>query len=140
MFEVARANYSGVFGTAPIENNPNRGDGSFFQNSQLSFSAFHDGLSNTLIVGERSSRLGNPTWVGAVPGAHRSAARVVGRSGRAPNDLLNDFSDFSSYHLAGANFLIGDGSVRLINDEIDLSLYRALTTRAGGEPATLSDQ
>ena len=66
-------------------------------------------------------------------------ARVVGRSGRAPNDVLNDFSDFSSHHLAGAHFLLGDGSVRLISDEVDLEVYRGLTTRASGETVTLPE-
>ena len=139
MFEVARANYSGVFGTSVIETHPNQGDGTFFQNSRIRFAAIMDGLSNTLIVGERSSRLGNSAWIGAVPGAHRSMARVVGRSGRAPNDVLNDFSDFSSHHLVGAHFLVGDGSVRMINDEIDLEVYRGLTTRSAGESFTIPE-
>jgi len=32
---------------------------------------------------------------------------------------------------------LGDGSVRFIDDQIDLSLWRSLATRAGGEPVTL---
>ena len=41
---------------------------------------------------------------------------------------------FGSYHPGGGNFLLGDGSVRFISETIDLTTYRALSTRNGGEP------
>jgi prepilin-type processing-associated H-X9-DG protein len=139
MFEIARANYSGIFGTAAIENAPASGNGIFFENSRVRFADILDGQSNTLLVGERASRRDSPptegsaTWVGAIPGAHRSMARIVGRADRVPNDVLGDFADFGSYHPFGANFVMADASVRMISDEIDASVYRALATRAGGE-------
>jgi prepilin-type processing-associated H-X9-DG protein len=138
MFEVARSNYAGVFGTGSIESNPSAGNGMFYRNSATRFGDVLDGLSNTLMVGERASRQaasweGSATWVGAVPGAHRDAARVVGRAGRVPNDVLGDFSDFGSWHPFGANFVMADGSVRMISDEIEQATYHALATRAGGE-------
>lgn len=133
MFDLARANYLGVFGTRTLEANPRTGDGTFFQNSSVRFADIRDGLSNTLMVGERCTRLDCATWVGAVPGAYQGKARVVGRAGSVPNHVLNDFSDFSSYHPFGANFVLGDGSAKLISDEIDLAVYRALATRSGGE-------
>jgi prepilin-type N-terminal cleavage/methylation domain-containing protein len=136
MFEIAHANYVAVFGTRTIEEDPKAGDGTFFQNSSVRFAEIRDGLSNTLLAGERCTRLGSATWVGAVPGAGHGMARVVGRAGSVPNHVLNDFADFSSYHPFGANFVLGDGSVRMISDQIDLAVYRALATRAGGEVAS----
>jgi hypothetical protein len=133
MFQVARANYAGVFGTAVIEDSPSSGDGVFFHNSQIRSANIRDGLGNTIFVGERSSRLGSSTWVGSVAGAHKAMARVVGRTGRVPNDVLGYFEDFSSHHVAGAQFLFGDGTVRLLSDAIDPEIYRALSTRDGGE-------
>lgn len=134
MFPVARANYVGVFGTLEIEDDPLVGDGAFFQNSRLNFASFVDGLSGTIVVGERSSKLEGSTWTAAVPGAAEGMARVVGSTDHVPNDPAAHFDDFSSYHATGAHFVLGDGSVRLIADTIDHAVYQALATRQGGEP------
>jgi prepilin-type processing-associated H-X9-DG protein len=42
----------------------------------------------------------------------------------------------SSHHAGGANFFLGDGSVRFIRDTIPLATYRALASRNGGETIT----
>jgi prepilin-type N-terminal cleavage/methylation domain-containing protein/prepilin-type processing-associated H-X9-DG protein len=133
LFDVARTNYVGVFGTSVIETTPGGGSGCFFQNSSTRFSDVVDGLSNTLLVGEHGARQDLATWVGAVPGAHRNMARVVNTARRVPNHVPNDLSDFSSFHPGGANFVFCDGSMKMISDEIDLAVFQALATRAGGD-------
>ena len=40
---------------------------------------------------------------------------------------------FGSYHPVGAGFAFADGSVRWLSDDLDMTVYRALATRAGGE-------
>ena len=68
--------------------------------------------------------------------AHQ-ADQPVGRdrTGVDSNDPHAHAEDFGSYHASGANFVLGDASVRLIGSDIDLSVYHALATRAGREPA-----
>jgi len=41
---------------------------------------------------------------------------------------------FGSRHPGGAMFGFGDGRVQFLSDNLDLPTYRALSTRAGGEP------
>jgi prepilin-type N-terminal cleavage/methylation domain-containing protein/prepilin-type processing-associated H-X9-DG protein len=43
------------------------------------------------------------------------------------------FDNSTSYHPGGANVLLGDGSVRFIKGTINMSIWWALGTRAGGE-------
>ncbi|MFO1062922.1 MAG: DUF1559 domain-containing protein [Pirellulales bacterium] len=48
-----------------------------------------------------------------------------------------DDRDVSAPHVGYANFLMGDGSVRLIIESIDFQLYQGLSTRAGAETSGL---
>lgn len=132
MFDVARANYVGVFGSA-IESAPDDGNGCFFQSRSLKFRDITDGLSNTLMVGEHGSRVWPATWVGAVPGASRNMVLVVGSANRVPNSVPNYPEGFGSSHPGGANFVFCDGSVKPISDEVDLIAFQAQATCAGGE-------
>jgi len=133
MFTVARSNFAGIFGSHEAFETHDRADGVFFENSRVKFRQISDGLSKTFLVGERSSRPGGTTWVGRVPGASHAMARVVGLSCNRPNSHVNHLHDFSSHHPSGAHFVMADGAVRLVTNEIDVDLYRALFTRAGGE-------
>jgi prepilin-type processing-associated H-X9-DG protein len=40
---------------------------------------------------------------------------------------------FSSRHEGGCHFSLADGSARFVSENIDVNLYRGLTTRQGGE-------
>ena len=137
---MATANYVGVYGTWDMhemwESGNCRGDGTFFLNVGVRMADVKDGLSHTLIVGERSSRLTYSTWVGSVAGGEHGPARVVG-SGLYPPNTEESYEGyvhtFSSEHPAGTQFVRGDGSVHLILETIDTSVYRALCTRASAD-------
>ncbi len=46
-------------------------------------------------------------------------------------------SNFRSAHTGGAHFALADGSVQFISENVDQTLYQALSTRAGGEVASV---
>jgi prepilin-type processing-associated H-X9-DG protein len=153
--DVAGSNYVGVFG---IGEPGVDGDGVFYRNSSVKWSQIADGLSNTMLVGERSVHLnagrGHATWTGAVPGAslwscapdpydpdagvcrkEDGSGMTLGHTGEGngPGDLMGDVNQFLSRHSKGAHFLFGDGHVRYLDNSIWYPNYKAMSTRAGGE-------
>lgn len=56
---------------------------------------------------------------------------VVGSGGRPING--NNDAEFYSFHTGGATFLLADGSVRFISENISMATMAALITRNGGE-------
>ena len=145
--QLATGNYIGVFGTEdfhhvcdPDETTPPyngcKGDGTFYLNDQVRFADISDGLSNTLVVGERSSKWAPSTWVGVVTGGKHGVARVAGLACIAPNSEQDEEEyshNFSSMHPSGTNFLAGDGSVKLISETIADACFQALATRDNGD-------
>lgn len=137
---LAAANYIGVFGTTELHDCEGlaigcecEGDGVFYHMSRTRFRDITDGLSQTLMIGERASKRLYSTWVGVVPGAEEAFQRVLGVADHRPNHPDNHEDDFTSAHPVGAHFLMGDGAVQLINDSIDEDVFRALATRGRGD-------
>ena len=133
LLHAPRSNYVGVFGPEEVHDHPDEGEGVFFLNSRVRFRDVKDGLSKTIFVGERSSRLGYSTWPGVFEGVAANMERVVGSTDHTPNSPEQHFDDFSSHHPSGAHFLLGDGAVLLLSDEVDEDIYRALSTRHGAD-------
>lgn len=139
-FWAGRSNYSGVFGNIEIATNDTVGPGSFWANSNVRLADFHDGLSNTFIVGERTNELGAISWIGFVGDLDDPAARIVGTADHPPNHPAGHFEDFRSYHPGGINVVLGDGSAHFITDGIDEDVFQALATRQSGEVVSIGDQ
>ena len=99
-----------------------------------------DGTSNTFLVGEASPIDGNSAawssdgdWaITAVELNWDPDASGVCASPGA-RECWTQYRGFRSDHPSGANFANVDGSVSYITDDIEPLVYRALSTRAGGE-------
>jgi prepilin-type N-terminal cleavage/methylation domain-containing protein/prepilin-type processing-associated H-X9-DG protein len=141
------------------------GDGLFYRNSHNTFKNVTDGLSRTIIVGERSSDHSPSTWTGAVAGgacpawmagtdppytapanppqleyvqADWGEALVLGHGNNthvpcADAPWFDPDSFYSTHTGRGCNFLMGDGSVIFLTQEIDGYVYQHLCTIAAGE-------
>jgi prepilin-type N-terminal cleavage/methylation domain-containing protein len=154
--DVARGSYVAMNGVLGVSGDAFDNNGVFLRNRSMRFADVPDGLSNTLFVGERCSSMSNSTWTGAVTNgvvpavrypdpadqlanAEAASALVLSHGSRdhLPNNpLVFDADATASYHIGGVNFLVGDGSVQIINNTIDGLVYEALLTRAGGEAVT----
>jgi len=150
---IGRSNYPGVSGNLLIATGSvitvGVSGGSFGENSKHNFRDFSDGLSNSILVGERRAT-GGPTagfqanpgldtaWVGIIADTNQTGqALVIGdcNSGNLPN--YTSFTSgagtgqntcYSSLHTGGAQFLLGDGSVRFISNNIANLTYANLST------------
>ncbi len=116
-----------------------------FQNSKINFRDITDGSSNTLLVGERAWRFddltvgaGNALGFSAAtcdPGGSwnvksgQLAAIAIAYDGinYSVTNRVHQTRGFSSNHVGGAHFVLCDGSVRFISENID---YRKGTVTA----------
>ncbi|WP_339727102.1 DUF1559 domain-containing protein [uncultured Gimesia sp.] len=141
----ATSNYKGVYGTRGINrtvnSNPHNtaaGDGSFSSNSSTRLRDITDGASNTTMIGETTrGRVGSNTynggiWVGYYDNG--KTASVVWLTENHPAALINGTREwaFSSTHTGGAHFLLGDGAVRFLSENIDGTTYENLGSISDG--------
>jgi prepilin-type N-terminal cleavage/methylation domain-containing protein/prepilin-type processing-associated H-X9-DG protein len=142
--------------------NPNP-PGLFYRNSKVKMADILDGSSNVLMVGERASAHdfqpgvapvdSYSTWYAAVPGVTRPAGMMMASMTEGPASLIlghvgqsapmlmhhppnttNHIVNFSSRHTGGMQFLMSDGSVHFLSENIDYDTFRFLGQRADGNP------
>lgn len=167
----ARANYQYNMGwnDSGIPTTVNQADtvkgcnGPIYRNSYITYAAVTDGLSNTVVAGEKTPYLADSSWVGTIPGYRHFAfgafaslgtgglgvnydypcAILAAHSGPSlyedpvvihpPNSPLGHTDEMYSLHPGGANVLMGDGSVRFVKQSINLLSWQALSSRSNGE-------
>ncbi len=121
--------------------------GAFVLNLALPREAFTDGLANTVIVGEKLPRGDDLGWISGTRATLRNGGQRINLNqhelqtqfpissdgSQAPLNKPDFVGGFASPHESGAFFLIGDGSVQFINQNLDEAIYRRLTNRSDGE-------
>jgi prepilin-type N-terminal cleavage/methylation domain-containing protein/prepilin-type processing-associated H-X9-DG protein len=134
-----------------------RGNGMFFMNSTVRFGDVIDGTTNTFHVAEVQDELKGTPNSNRMRGSDREYNFADGSDNNPPTDISeylvgmetddpinantrdssghfnNDGEYAGSYHPGGAQFLLVDGSVRFIPQTINMTTYRALSTRDGEE-------
>jgi prepilin-type N-terminal cleavage/methylation domain-containing protein/prepilin-type processing-associated H-X9-DG protein len=156
--EVAVTNYKGVIGDTrmggsasmwtdgymPDCHNTTGCDGCFYRNDYqepVCIRDITDGTSHTIFIGEDVPKYN-----------YHSAAFYANGDYASCHAPLNFFPDmvtvtpdqwwnvisFRSLHPGGANFASADGSVGFVAETIDHKIYRAMSTKAGGEVINVS--
>src|SRR5688572_23848534 len=139
--------YMANAGTRSYRRSAQTNDGPFIHNNTRSFADITDGTSNTIFLGERNFR--DPVfestgdhlkfwgwWAfGAEGDVLLSAAERINWMMPAPATQANydlRINVFGSHHSGGANFAMGDGSVRFLRDTTDLLTLQRLCMHQDG--------
>jgi prepilin-type N-terminal cleavage/methylation domain-containing protein/prepilin-type processing-associated H-X9-DG protein len=137
------------------------GNGIFYMNSRTGFGDIPDGTSNTFLVAEVQDELKGDPNSNRLPGSDRRYCFSGNSDDNPPTDIseylvgmeandpinantrdaagyFNNTGEYAgSYHTGGAQFVMADGSVHFVSQNINMPAYQGLATRIGGEVASL---
>lgn len=135
-FGTGSAGLSGSADPAVISGISSRG-GAIFR-----FADVTDGLSNTIFMGEVRGECSdhamngwantNMNWFGTAAPINFNTCSPTGSGCNSPNEW-NTSMGFKSRHVGGAHFLLGDGSIRFISENVDYLTYQKLGDRRDGQ-------
>ncbi|HWL07012.1 MAG TPA: DUF1559 domain-containing protein [Planctomicrobium sp.] len=134
--------------------------GSLFLNSAINLKHLSDGTTNVFLIGEQSinSHPSNPDYTGILAGtaiawggtargdnanagigcnmagAQRSINSQVRQAVEGDHRWAVMTRTFGSVHIGGCHFLMADGSVHFMNENINLNIYQTLGIRDDGLP------
>ncbi len=126
---LARADYAGVAGLGkdgPEKKVKDKGAGIFAYRRATRIADITDGTSNTIMVGEVNKKRG--PWIQGGKSTIRPFVK---------QPYINGEDGWGGNHTGGAFFLLADGTVRFISENINAETMEALVTIQGGE--TLGD-
>ncbi|MFZ9823239.1 MAG: DUF1559 domain-containing protein [Gemmataceae bacterium] len=153
--------YYGIYGPAgtnPVTNaayiyevnDPTHGrmgrQGMFQRTDAVKLANIIDGTSNTLMIGEMSwvNNTAGTRFRGWARGCDPAANTPVCAGTKTVANAINAYSNvlfnempFGSSHTGGANFALGDASVRFLSEKININAYRAAASANGGETLPL---
>ncbi len=147
---ITVGNYAGVH--HDVEAAIDHGNhGAFVLNMAVPIESITDGMSTTLLVGERASFKNELGWMSGTRATLRNTGHKLNHNFEIIRTQFPDTANpqvaetpdsvggFSSYHIGGAMFTFGDGSVRFLNENITESLYKHLANRSDGEIVSTED-
>lgn len=104
----------------------------------IGFADVRDGTSNTLMIGEDVADQNFHSVAFYANGDYASTHAPLNFFPDPPRPMdWWDVMSFRSRHSGGANFCLADGAVRFVAETIEHPLYRALSTKAGKENASV---
>ena len=124
-------------------NNPLTHLGMGWMNSRVGFKDVVDGTSNTVHFVE-FAHYARRSWTSINTGTNQfiwvhHTSQGYADAARPPNDQTANTRSAVGAHPGGIQVSMADGSVRFITNSIDMTTYRALYTRTGGEVNNLAD-
>ncbi len=138
---VSFAGFQGVSESQIAEDN----EGVFFLNSRIRYRDIKDGSTNTLFFGEKFRSKGDLNWLSGTRTSLKNTGSKPNRlpskpgfNGQTREEALKEMVDpnvvggFGSWHTGGAQFALGDGSVRFLSENIEKGLFESLGKRADG--------
>ncbi len=114
-------------------------NGVLFLNSSVRYAQIRDGASNTIFVGEKLDTKITLGWDSGTRETLRNTSSINDEDrwkhrgqGDGPPAPPTEVGGFGSYHTGGAQFSLGDGSVRFISQNINPEVFRHLGNKADG--------
>lgn len=128
---LGASDYGGLYGEAipPIPTNGtwNAANGMMLYDRAITIAEVRDGTSNTLVVSEDTTS-NDGQWINGLNIFDQKYAINY-----TPDDPRLWENEIRSDHPGGAYGVFADGSVRFLNETMDLKILKAIITRAGGE-------
>ncbi len=124
----AMAHYAGMAGVGEKAAELPKDDkqaGIFGYDRKISIRDIRDGTANTMMIVDVNAKFG--PWARGGPSNIRALTKEPYING--PDGIGGNFA-------GGANFLMADGSVRFVSENVDPKIMRALATMNGGEAIT----
>jgi len=112
--------------------------GVLFRNSSTGFRDITDGTSNTFAVGEKKG--GETGWVLGISNQDKqdlvASKNIQFAINSTPPSSVPEAGGnsrpFGSQHTGGSHFLMCDGAVRFVSENINMDLYKSMASRDGG--------
>ncbi len=138
---AAYPGYCNVANTLYYSSDPSQSPGIFCDGTvSTSIRDISDGTSNTIAIGERRGELSRYSGIfSASIGQTLKTGMKINSPNLTTDIALIPYYDYifnmgaSSFHVGGAHFLLADGSVRFINNNVDFVTYNYLGGKADGQ-------